>query len=59
MSKRKYSTEEIVRKLREAEVELARGATVKEASKKIGVNEQTFYRWRRARAAFRLTRPGA
>jgi putative transposase len=47
MGYRRYSVEVIIRKLREAEVELSRGLTVKEVSKKLGVNEQTYYRWRK------------
>ena len=46
MRKGKYRPEEIIHKLREAEVELSRGATVPVACKKIGVTRQTFYRWR-------------
>jgi len=46
MAKRRYSPEEIISKLREAEVPLSQGATVTEASKRIMVTEQTYYRWR-------------
>lgn len=45
MRKRRHSAEQIVRKLRTAEVELARGATVKGVCKKLGIAEQTYYRW--------------
>jgi transposase len=37
----------IIPKLREVEVELGRGKTVAEAVKKIGVTEQTSYRWKK------------
>jgi len=48
MGKRKiYSPEEIITKLREAEVLLARGASVVQASRQIGVTNHTFYRWRK------------
>ena len=47
MGYRRYSVEAIVRKLREAEVELSRGMTVREVSKKLEINEQTYYRWRK------------
>lgn len=47
MGKRRYTTEFIIAKLREAEVEQARGQTVAEVCRKIGVTEQTFYRWRK------------
>ena len=44
---KQVSAEQIIAKLREAEVELARGKKVPEAAKKIGVTEQTYYRWRK------------
>ena len=47
MSRKRFSAEQIIPKLREAEVEIARGATVGAAAKKIGVTEQTFYRWKK------------
>ena len=43
----RLSTEQIVRKLREAEVELAKGKTVADVCKQIGVTDQTYYRWRK------------
>ena len=47
MSKRKHhSPEQIIGKLREAEVLLAQGQTVGQACKALGVSEQTFYRRR-------------
>ena len=48
MSKRnRYSAEEIVNKLREAEVLLSKGQAVAQACKQIGVTDQTYDRWRR------------
>ncbi len=47
MRKKRHSAEQIVKKLRTAEIELARGLTVKQACKKIEVTEQTYYRWRK------------
>ncbi|HUT75393.1 MAG TPA: transposase, partial [Armatimonadota bacterium] len=46
MSQKRYTPEQIIHKLREAEVEIGKGGTVGQACKKIGVTEQTFYRWR-------------
>jgi putative transposase len=46
MPGKRYSTEQIVAKLREAEKLQAQGATVPGVCKKLGVSEQTFYRWR-------------
>ena len=48
MGKRKrFAAEEIVNKLREADVLLSKGQTVARACKQIGVTDQTYYRWRR------------
>ncbi|MBM4447380.1 MAG: IS3 family transposase [Chloroflexi bacterium] len=47
MARRMFKPEQIINKLREAEVLISQGATIGEASRKIGVTEQTYYRWRR------------
>ena len=47
MGRKTYKAEQIIGKLREVEVLLSQGGTVGEASKKIGVTEQTYYRWRK------------
>jgi len=54
MVRKGYTPEQIINKLREAEVLLSQGATAGEASRKIGVTEQTFYRWRREYGGMRL-----
>lgn len=54
MIRKGYSPEQIISKLREAEVLLSQGATVGEASKKIGVTEQTYYRWRKEYGGMRV-----
>ena len=54
MSKRKHAPEEIINKLREAEVAIAAGSTVAEDSRRIGVPEQTFYRWRSEYGGLRI-----
>ena len=41
----RYTPEQIINRLREAEVELLKGCTTSPAAKKIGVAEHTFYRW--------------
>jgi transposase-like protein len=46
MKRKRHTPEEIIRKLREAEAQLAAGATVAEVSKKLGVSENTYHRWR-------------
>jgi transposase-like protein len=47
MPKKRYNAEEIIHKLREADVVLSQGATVGQVCKRIGVSEQTYYRWRK------------
>ena len=47
MSRKRFSAEQIVNKLREAEVLLAQGQTVREASRQLEITEQTYYRWRK------------
>jgi transposase-like protein len=47
MLSKRHKPEQIISKLREAEVELSRGNSVVQASRKIGVTEQTYYRWRK------------
>ena len=47
MRRKRHSAEEIINKLREAEVGLAKGRALAEVCKQIGVSEQTYYRWRR------------
>lgn len=47
MPRKRFSAEEIVNKLREADVLLSTGQTVAQACKQIGVTDQTYYRWRR------------
>jgi putative transposase len=54
MSKKRQTPEQIIPKLREAEVELAKGATVGLVCKKLGVTEQTYYRWRKEYGGLRL-----
>ena len=44
---KRYTPEQIIHKLREAEVLLSQGMTTTEASRQIGVVEQTYYRWRK------------
>ena len=44
---RKHRPEEIIGKLREAEIVLTQGGVVADACRRIGVTEQTYYRWRR------------
>jgi putative transposase len=54
MSQKRYTPEQIINKLREAEVALGKGLTVPQACKQIGVTEQTYYRWRAEYGGLRL-----
>ncbi len=47
MARRGLTPEKIITKLREAEILLSQGATIAVASKKIGVSDHTYYRWRK------------
>jgi len=47
MPKRRFTSEDIIHKLREAEVMSAQGKTVAEISRQLGVTEQTYFRWRK------------
>jgi putative transposase len=54
MVKKSHSPEQVINKLREVEILLNQGANVGEASRKIGVTEQTYYRWRKEYGGMRL-----
>jgi putative transposase len=54
MPGKRYTPEQIIGKLREAEVVLGQGATIPVAAKQIGVTEQTYYRWRAEYGGMRL-----
>ena len=47
MSKIRHTAEQIISKLREAEVDLAKGTKMPQVCRKIGITEQTYYRWRK------------
>jgi len=47
LARKAFKPEQIINKLREAEVFIIQGSTIGEASRRIGVTEQTYYRWRR------------
>ena len=45
--KKRHSAEQIINKLRQAEVELAKGVKIPQVCRKLAVTEQTYYRWRK------------
>ena len=47
MGRKRHTPEQIITALREAEVGLGRGKSVKLISRELGITEQTYYRWRR------------
>ncbi len=54
MPRKRHTSEQIIHKLREAEVELARGQPLKLVCKKLEITEQTYYRWRKEYGGLRL-----
>ena len=54
MGKRRHTAEQVIGKLREAEVELAKGKTVAEVCRKLAITEQTYYRWRKEYGGLRV-----
>jgi putative transposase len=53
VARRRYTVEQIITKLREAEVELSRGFMTLEVCRKLGISENTYYRWRKRTAVCR------
>jgi len=54
LPKKSYTPEQIINKLREAEVLLSQGATLPVVWKKIGVSDCTYYRWRKEYSGMRI-----
>ena len=54
MVRKSYKAEQVINKLREVEILLSQGSTIGMASKKIGVTEQTYYRWRKEYGGMRI-----
>ena len=54
MPKKSYTPEQIINKLREAEIMLSQGAAVPVVCKKIGVSDVTYYRWRKEYGGIRV-----
>ena len=54
MSRKTYKTEQIIHLLREVEVKVAKGVPVKEIVRKLGITEQTYYRWRKSYGGLKL-----
>ncbi len=54
MARKRYTAEQIITKLREAEVELAKGQSTSQVCKKLGISDQTYYRWRKEYGGLRV-----
>ena len=54
MGRRRHTAEQVIGKLREAEVELAKGKTVAEVCRKLASTERTYYRWRKEYGGLRV-----
>ena len=54
MVRRRYTVEQIIAKLREAEIELARGSKTPQVCRKLGISENTYYRWRKEYGGLRV-----
>jgi transposase-like protein len=54
MGRKRYTAEQIIGMLREAEVFQSQGMTIGEISRKLGITEQTYYRWRKEYGGMRI-----
>jgi len=54
MGRKRYTAEQIICMLREAEVFLSQGSSVGEVCRKLGISEQTYYRWRKDYGGMRV-----
>ena len=54
MPKQRFTTEEIIHKLREADVLAGQGKTVAEVCKQLGITDKTYFRWRKSHGGLRI-----
>jgi len=54
MPRKRYTPEQIINSLREAEVLMSQGSTTKEAARHLSITEQTYYRWRKEYGGMRI-----
>ncbi len=54
MAREAYTPEQIINKLRKAEIHINQGSSIAEASRKIGITQQTYYRWRKEYGGLRI-----
>ena len=54
--RKRHTAEQVIRRVREAEVEVAPSKTTGEVCKRLGITEQTYYRWRKEYGGLRVDR---
>lgn len=54
MARKRYTAEEIIGHLRTIEIEMGRGLGMVEACRKLGITEQTYYRWKKEYGGLRV-----
>lgn len=54
MARKRFTSEQIITILREAEILVNQGSTVIQAVGKLGISEQTYYRWRKEYGGMRV-----
>ena len=54
MARKRYTAEEIISQLRTVEIETAKGIGIVDACRKLGITEQTYYRWKKAYGGLRV-----
>ena len=54
MVRKNFTPEQIINKLREAEIHINQGISISQASRKIGITQQTYYRWRKEYGGLRI-----
>jgi transposase-like protein len=55
MKRKRFTVEQIISMLREAEVHLSQGKSVKLVSRELGITEQTYYRWRKEYGSMKVS----
>ena len=55
LARKRYSAEQIIGHLRQAEILISEGKTIIEATRHLGVSEQTYYRWRKEYGGMEVT----
>ena len=54
MPRKRYTPEQIINSLREAEVLMSKGSTAGQTARHLGITEQTYYRWRKEYGGMRI-----